>query len=212
MQVQTTQSFDVTSLPYADTYRLLCGSIIPRPIAWVSSIDAHGIRNVAPFSFFNAVCSNPPVLSFCAAIRAEKNGLRPTKDTLENIRATGEFVVNIVSDETAEAMNLTAAQLLPDEDEFLHAGLTAVASEVVRPPRVGEAKIQMECSLRQIIEVSREVNGASMVLGNILRIHVSEAVLEPNFHISAEKLRAVGRLAGNAYVHTGEMFEMPRPR
>ena len=204
-------SYPVETLAPADCYKLIAGSIVPRPIAWVSSIDADGVRNLAPFSFFNAVSAAPPVLMFCPAIREASEGLLPTKDTLENIRATGEFVVNIVSDETVEAMNATAAQLPPHVDEFLHAGLTPVACERVRAPRVGEAKVAFECRLRQIVEISREVMGGSLVLGDILCIHMREDVLGQNFRVLPEQLRAVGRLAGSGYAHTSDRFELRRP-
>jgi flavin reductase (DIM6/NTAB) family NADH-FMN oxidoreductase RutF len=212
MNKQAMQSFEPASLAPVEVYKLLAGSVVPRPIAWVSSVDAEGVPNLAPFSFFTVASANPPVLCFCPSMREAKNGLRATKDTLENIRATGEFVVNIVSEETVEAMNQTAAQLPSDEDEFVHAGLTPVPGEQVRAPRVAEAKVQMECRLRQIIEVSAEVMGGSLVLGDVVRFHISDAVLEPNFHIAPEKLRAIGRMAGSGYIRTGEGFELVRPR
>ncbi len=211
MNNQAMQSFAAATLAPVEAYKLLAGSVVPRPIAWVSSVDADGVPNLAPFSFFTVVSANPPVLCFCPSVREAKNGLRAAKDTLENIRATGEFVVNIVSEETVEAMNRTAAQLPPEADEFSYAGLTAIPGEQVRAPRVAEAKVQMECRLRQIVEVSAEVMGGSIVLGEVVRFHVSEAVLEPGFHIAPEKLRAVGRMAGSGYIHTGGGFELVRP-
>lgn len=212
MPTQKFQTFDSKTLSSLQSYKLLAGSVIPRPIAWVSTVDAEGIRNLAPFSFFTVASAAPPVVCFCPSVREAANGLRSTKDTLENIRATGEFVVNIVSEETVEAMNQTAAQLASDQDEFVYAGLTPVAGELVRAPRVAEAKVQMECRLRQIVAVSPEVMGGAIVLGDVLRFHVSEAVLEPDMHIAPGKLRAVGRLAGSSYVRTSDRFELIRPR
>ena len=206
------QSFSAADLSPMENYKLLVGTIVPRPIAWVSTVDAHGIRNLAPYSWFTAVSANPPVVCFCPALREAKGGLRATKDTLENVRATGEFVVNIVSDETVEAMNQTAAQLPPEEDEFLQAGVTPTASELVRPPRVKEAKVQMECRLRQIVEVSGLQGGGTLVLGEVVRFHINDAVLAPGFHIMPEELRAVGRMAGATYVHTSDRFELDRPQ
>ncbi len=205
------QSFDTRSLTPMENYKLLAGSVVPRPIAWVSTVDAAGVANLAPFSFFTAASANPPVLCFCPSVREAKNGLRATKDTLENIRATGEFVVNIVSEETVEAMNQTAAQLPPEADEFAVTGLTAVPGEVVRAPRVGEARVQMECRLLRIVEVSALEMGGSIVLGEVVRFHVSDAVLEPGLRVSPEKLRAVGRMAGSGYVRTSDRFELKRP-
>lgn len=205
------QSFDSSALTPMENYQLLSGSVLPRPIAWVSTIDKAGVRNLAPYSFFTVVSANPPVLCFCPSNREAKNGLRSTKDTLENIRATGEFVVNIVSEEVVEAMNQTAAQLPPDADEFALSGLTSLPGELVGAPRVAEAKVQMECRLVQIVEVSPLPMGGSIVLGEVVRFHVSEQVLEPRLHIAPDKLRAVGRMAGAAYVRTSERFELKRP-
>ena len=205
------RSFEVAGLAPAEVYKLLAGSVVPRPIAWVSTVDAKGVPNLAPFSFFTAASANPPVLCVCPSVREAKNGLRSTKDTLENIRATGEFVVNIVSEETLEAMNQTAAQLAPEVDEFAHAGLTAVAGESVKAPRVGEAKVQMECRLRQIVEISREVMGGSLVLGEVVRFHVSAAIVDNRLRIDPEKLAAVGRMAGSTYVRTRDRLELKRP-
>ncbi len=205
-------SFDADSLQPNENYKLLAGSVVPRPIAWVSTVDAAGIRNLAPFSWFTAVSANPPMVCFCPSLREAKDGLRSTKDTLENVRATGEFVVNIVSEDMVEAMNQTAAQLPPEEDEFLRAGVTAVPGELVRAPRVAEARVQMECRLRQVIEVSKEVMGGAMVLGEVVRFHVSDAVLEPGMHVVPDKLQAVGRLAGSSYVRTRDRFDLQRPK
>jgi flavin reductase (DIM6/NTAB) family NADH-FMN oxidoreductase RutF len=212
MDKQTMQSFAAASLAPVEAYKLLSGSVVPRPIAWVSSLDADGVPNLAPFSFFTVVSANPPVVCFCPSVREAKNGMRATKDTLENIRTTGEFVVNIVSEETAEAMNQTAAQLPPEANEFAHACLTPIPGEQVRAPRVAEAKVQMECRLRQIVEVSAEVMGGSLVLGDVVRFHISDSVLEPDFHVAPEKLRAVGRMAGSGYVRTRDGFELQRPK
>jgi flavin reductase (DIM6/NTAB) family NADH-FMN oxidoreductase RutF len=212
MDKQAMQSFDTASLAPVEVYKLLAGSVVPRPIAWVSSVDADGVPNLAPFSFFTVASANPPVVCFCPSVRGTKDGLRATKDTLENIRATREFVVNIVSEETVEAMNQTAAQLPPDVDEFAFAGLTSIPGEQVRAPRVAEAKVQMECRLRQIIEVSAEVMGGSLVLGDVVCFHVSERVLEPNFHVAPEKLRAIGRMAGSGYIRTTDGFDLERPK
>ncbi len=206
------QTFDTASLSPADNYKLLSGSIVPRPIAWVSTVDADGARNLAPYSFFTAVCANPPMVCFCPGVREAKDGLRATKDTLENIRATGEFVVNIVSEPLAEAMNGTAAQLPADGDEFTLAGLTALPGELVRAPRVAEARVQMECRLREIVGVSTLPMGGSLVLGEVLRFHIADEVLEPGLHIAPDKLQAVGRMAGADYVRTRDRFALERPK
>ncbi len=191
-----------------DIYKLMIGVIVPRPIAFVSSIDANGVRNLAPFSYFTGCSTNPPVVCFCAAVRS---GPRPYKDTLLNIKATGEFVVNIVSEEFAAQMNQSSADVPPDVDEFEVSALTPLASDLVKPPRVAESKVQMECRLRQIVTVSEKPGGGSLVLGDVLRFHVEDSLLD-GFKIDPDKLNAIGRMGGPNYVRTHDRFEMPRPK
>ncbi len=195
-----------------DIYKLLIGAVVPRPIAFVSSIDEQGVRNLAPFSFFTVASANPPIVCFCPMVRgANKNNLQPTKDTLRNIIATREFVLNIVSEEFASQMNACSAELPPDVDEFDVSGLTPLASELVRPPRVAESHVQMECRLEQIIHVSTEPLGGSLVLGEVLRFHVRELLLD-EFRIDPDQLHAIGRMAGSTYTRTRDRFEMERPK
>jgi flavin reductase (DIM6/NTAB) family NADH-FMN oxidoreductase RutF len=192
----------------SDIYKLMIGFIVPRPIAFVSSIDAAGVRNLAPFSYFTACSSSPPVVCFCTSVRANP---RPYKDTLENIKATGEFVVNIVSEEFAEKMNLTSADVPPEVDEFELSGLTPLPSELVKPPRVAESKVHMECRLHQIVVVSDKPGGGILVLGEVLRFHVLESLLD-GYKIDPDKLNAIGRMGGPAYVRTHDRFVMDRPK
>lgn len=195
-----------------EMYKLLVGAVVPRPIAFVSSADAHGVRNLAPFSFFTVVSANPPVVCFCPMIRgAVPEGLTSTKDTLRNIIATKEFVVNIVSNEFVEKMNACSADLSPDVDEFTVSGLTPLASELIRPPRVAESHVQMECRLLQTVNISAEPLGGSLVLGQVMRFHVRESLLD-NFRIDPAKLNAVGRMAGATYARTTDRFELERPK
>jgi len=195
-----------------EIYSLLVGSVVPRPIAFVSSMDDHGVRNLAPFSFFTVASANPPIVCFCPMVRgANKNDLPPTKDTLRNIIATREFVLNIVSEEFAEQMNACSTDAPPEVDEFELSGLTPLDSEVVRPPRVAESQVQMECRLEQVVHVSTEPMGGSIVLGEVLRFHVRESLLD-NFRIDPEKLHAIGRMAGATYARTTDRFEMERPK
>jgi len=202
------RTLDPAQIAPNDTYKLMIGMIVPRPIAFVSSVDAAGIRNLAPFSYFTACSSNPPVVCFCAAVR---NGPRPYKDTLYNIEATGEFVVNIVSEEFAEQMNLCSADVPPEVDEFELSGLTPVASDLVKPPRVAESKVQMECRLHQIIRVSDQPGGGILVLGEVLRFHVLESLLD-GYKIDPDRLNAIGRMGGPTYTRTRDRFEMQRPK
>jgi flavin reductase (DIM6/NTAB) family NADH-FMN oxidoreductase RutF len=192
-----------------DIYKLMIGLIVPRPIAFVSTVDAGGVRNLAPFSYFTACSTNPPVVCFCSAVRS---GPQPQKDTLLNIEATGEFVVNIVSEELTVQMNMTSAEAPPYVDEFELSGLTPLKSDLVRPPRVAESKVHMECRLRQVIRVSEKPGGGNLVLGDVLRFHVREDVLGDGLKIDAEKLKAIGRMGGPTYVRTHDRFDMQRPK
>lgn len=199
--------YDPAEHPHKEIYKIMIGAIVPRPIAFVSSEDEGGVRNLAPFSYFTGCSTNPPVVCFCAAVRS---GPQPQKDTLRNIRATGEFVVNIVTEEIAGPMNATSAEVGPEVDEFVLSGLTPLASELVRPPRVAESPIQMECRLRQVVEVSPLPGGGNLVLGEVLLFHIREDLLEDG-KIDPDKLRAIGRMGGPTYVRTRDRFEMQRP-
>ena len=191
-----------------DIYKLMIGSIVPRPIALVSSVDEAGVRNLAPFSYFTACSANPPVVVFCPVLRPQPLG---AKDTLRNVLATHEFVVNIVSEEWVEKMNATAAQVPPQVDEFVLAGLTPLPSELIKPARVAESHVQMECRLLQVVQVSDKPGGGTLVLGEVLRFHVRQDLIE-DFHIDPAKLRAVGRMAGSTYIRTSDRFDLERPK
>jgi len=200
---------DPAQLAYGDIYKLMIGAIVPRPIAFVSTLDAAGVRNLAPFSYFTACSSNPPMVCFTASVR---RGPVPHKDTLTNIEATGEFVVNIVSEEIAAQMNLTAAEVPPDVDEFALSGLTPLASDLVKPPRVAESKFHMECALHQILRLSDQPGGGILVIGRVLRFHILESVLD-NGKIDPRRLKAIGRMGGpSTYSYTTSTFDMERPR
>ena len=200
-------AFDPANHSAGDIYKLMIGSIVPRPIALVSSVDGANVRNLAPFSYFTACSANPPVVVFCPMLRP----LPPmAKDTLRNVIATREFVVNIVSEEFVERMNATAATVGPEVDEFELSGLTPIASELIKPARVAESHVQMECRLLQVVHVSDQPLGGSVVLGEVLRFHVDEDYIE-DFRIDPDKLRAVGRMAGSTYARTTDRFELKRP-
>ena len=189
-----------------EVYKLLIGSITPRPIAFVSSIGTDGIYNLAPFSFFTAISANPPVIGFSPMVNLQQN----FRDSRVNIEASQDFVVNIVSESFVEKMNQAAVDVPPDVDEFELAGLTPVASDVVSAPRVGEARISMECRLVQVVDISREVLGGAFVIGRVVQFHVDDELFD-NFRIDPDALATVGRMGGNAYVRTRDRFDLPRP-
>ncbi|HUY80922.1 MAG TPA: flavin reductase family protein [Acidobacteriaceae bacterium] len=193
----------------ANLSKLMIGMVIPRPIAFVSSLDVNSVRNLAPFSYFMACSADPPVVCFVASHRS---GPRPAKDTLTNILATNEFVVNIVSEEFAGKMNLAAAELPPQIDEFEISGLTPLASDLVKPPRVAESHAHMECRLRQTLPISNAAGATNtIVFGDVLRFHVDEAIVK-DYKIDPVKLRAIGRMGGPNYIYTHDLFEMTRPK
>lgn len=191
-----------------NVYKLMIGVIIPRPIAFVSSVSPAGVLNLAPFSFFTAVSANPPVVCFSPMIRGS-DGNR--KDTLANIEATKEFVINIVSEDFAQQMNLCSGEYPPDVDEFAISGLTPLPSDVVKPPRVKESKVNMECRLVQVLHVSNKPLGGSLVLGEIVRIHVADELVS-DFKVDPDLLRAIGRMGGPTYVRTTDRFDLVRPQ
>ena len=199
---------DPAQIAPSDIYKLMIGMIVPRPIAFVSTIDAEGVMNLAPFSYFTACSSNPPMVCFCTSVRT---GPRPYKDTLYNVEATGEFVVNIVSEEIAAQMNACSAEVAPEVDEFQISGLTPIPSDLVKPPRVAESKAQMECRLHQILRVSDKPGGGILVLGEVLRFHALDSILD-GYKIDPGKLNAVGRMGGPTYVRTHDRFDMQRPK
>ena len=196
------------SIHHQSLYKLMIGSIVPRPIGWISSIDANGRNNLAPFSFFNAVCGDPPTLLFCPGIRTSDG---QHKDSLNNVQTTGEFVVNIVTEPLAEAMNLTSGEYPSDTDEFAVAGLTPIPSLKVRPMRVAESPIHYECVVSQIVNIGDAPGGGSIVIGRVVHLHVADGLLIGEDKIDIERLQPIGRLAGTAYNRVNDIFHMTRP-
>ena len=185
--------------------RVLTGVIVPRPIAFVSSISTEGIVNLAPFSFFNAMAYDPATI----VLGISRSAGWKEKDTLANIEATGEFVVNVVVDDIAKAMNSTAAEFPADVDEFEVGGLTAAPSELVRAPRVAESPVNMECRLNQVVAVGDGTKHA-IVIGEIVLMHIRDDIINGH-RINHQRLKPVGRLAGNMYCNTHDVYEMVRP-
>ena len=188
---------DPHDLAPRETYFLLTSLVVPRPIAWVSSLSADGTRNLAPHSYFNIISSAPPIVHFTST---------GVKDTLRNVRATGEFVVNVVSRDLLEEMNTTAADFPPGEDEFAWAGLEAAPSETVAPQRVARARAALECRVRDTLSMG---NG-TMVFGDVTRFHVAEEVWRGG-RVDLAALEPVGRLSGGAYAFVNDVHHRPRP-
>jgi len=197
--------FDFKEIPASECYKLLVSTITPRPIAWVVSQDTNGTLNAGAFSFFNAFSGNPPVVGI--GISSYKPG-RP-KDTRVNIRETGQFVVNLVSEANAQRMNITAIEFDYGVDELHEAGLTTLPSVRVKPPRIAESPVAMECELLQIVDLGE----TGLVLGRVVAMHVrDECVLDAaNHYIDTPALKLIGRMHGRGwYARTSDLFEMPR--
>jgi flavin reductase (DIM6/NTAB) family NADH-FMN oxidoreductase RutF len=198
--------FDFATLPREARGKLLNSTIVPRPIAWVVTRHANGAANAAPFSFFNVVSTEPPLL--CIGMAARSGG---DKDTLANIRRSGQFVVNLVAADQAEAMNRTSADYGPDVDELARAGLTAAPSTKVDVPRIAGSPVTMECELFQLVDLD---SGDAVVLGRVVAMHIAdEMMLDAGRHyVDTPRLGLIGRMHGGGwYLHTREIFEIPRP-
>ena len=197
---------DPDHLNRKERYKLMIGSILPRPIAWVSTMDVAGNLNLAPFSYFTAVCPDPMTLLFCPGWSP---CTRRHKDTWPNMEQVPEFVVNITNEVTKEAMNLSATEFEHGRNEFEWAGVTPAPSTTVRVPRVAEAPIAFECKLQQIVVVNDGPGGGAVVFGEVQAIHVHDDVYD-NGYIVLEALQPIGRLAGFDYAHINDVFEMRR--
>jgi len=200
-------SIDPASLSERENYKFLIGSIIPRPIAFVTTKSKEGVLNGAPFSYFNIVTSNPPMIS----LSIQRSSGRQ-KDTARNILESKEFVVHIVDEQNVEKINKTAASLLPDESEIDLANLTPVESSKISVPGVQEAKIRMECSLEHSLVLGgTDTPGCDLIIGKIVQFHIESNIYE-NGRIDPRGLAAVSRLAGNYYAKIGEIFEIERAK
>lgn len=187
-------------------YKLLTGLVIPRPIGWISTVDQNGINNLAPFSFFNAVGEDPPHVMFSTVRTGDKN-----KDTLNNVLSNKQFVVNLVTEELVEQMNATSEMVASSVDEFELANLTPMASELIKPKRVKEAKAHFECEMVHHYFLEDHKNGgACIVIGKVLMMHISDEILMENYRINLDKYKPVARLAGSNYSKLGEMFSIKR--
>lgn len=201
-------TIDISTLSVAEAYKLIIGAIVPRPIAWISTVSAAGQTNLAPFSFFNGICSNPPSLLFCPVNHPDGR----EKDTLRNIRNIKQFVVNIASESLAQAMNQTSGNYPPEITEFKAVGLTEGKSVTIAPPRVVESPINIECELIQIVPVGPGGPGSGcVVIGKILYMHINSHAYKDG-KILVDQIKPIARLAGIDYCPVREIFSVPRPK
>ncbi len=200
-----TSGFDPADLTGTERYKLLIGSVVPRPIGWIGTVDADGVRNLAPYSFFNVVAGTPPTVVFSAGRRGDA-----AKDTLANVLATGEFTVNVVDEDLAEAMNLTSGEYGPEVDEAAMAGIEMAPGAVVAAPQVTASPVRLECRLVRTVELDEPPTN-TVVFGRVVWIHVRSDLLDGT-RVDPIRLRAVGRMAGSGYTRTVDgYFEMDRP-
>ena len=198
--------FNPDDLERSAIYKLLTGSIIPRPIGWISSVSEDGINNLAPFSYFNMLGDDPPHVMFSTRRDNDKN-----KDTLNNVLATKQFVVNMVTEDVVEQMNTTSQSIPADESEFDLANLTPIPSIKVKPMRVKESKIHFECELvHHYFLEGHQQGGACVVIGRIVMMHFDDQVLLEDYKINLETYKPVSRLAGSNYSKVGEIFSIKR--
>lgn len=201
--------FDLAGMSARDAYQILNRSISPRPIAFVSSLSAGGQGNLAPFSYFNGGGANPPSVVFC--VMNDRHGNE--KDTLRNVRETGEYCISVVSRSMAERMNITSTAFPRGVNEFLEAGFTPIPSERIAPPRVGEAPISLECRLHEVLTHGAGALAGNYVVGEVLLVHVAEDVLGSQGLPDPTKVDFIGRMGGDWYTHAAppSLFEMARP-
>ncbi|MEE8407775.1 MAG: flavin reductase family protein [Acidimicrobiia bacterium] len=198
------KTFDMGDTELRDAYKLLSGVVVPRPIGWIGTRRDDGSFNLAPFSFFNVVSTNPPTVLFSGGRHPD----RP-KDSVALSEKTGEFTVNIVSEDVADAMNVTSGSFTSDDDEFAIAGLTAVVGTKVNAPMVAESPANLECRVVDILDLGTD-GGSRIVIGQVVAMHIREDALDGT-RVDNDVLAAIGRMAGNTYINTRDRFELTRP-
>ena len=198
---------DVANADIVDVYQMLVGVVTPRPIAWVTTVDVEGRINLAPFSFFNAFGANPPIVVFSPTLRRDGS----KKDTLLNIEATREFVVNAAVANLAEQVNQSSKELPPGESEVDLTGLHTLPSIKVSPRRIAESPVHLECRLQQIIPLGNGPISGNLVIGEVVLMHVDDRLLDSTGKVDPRKLKTVARLGGDFWCHTSDLFEQKRP-
>lgn len=195
-----------TDKSFGENYKFLIGSILPRPIAWVSTLNENGTNNLAPFSFFTAVSADPMIIAFCPFIRTSDAS---KKDTVKNIEREQDFVINFVSEDLTEKCNLSSQEIPYGEDEFVLAGLTPLKSEKVKSQRVSESPIHFECKLRDILSYGENIGSGRIITGEVIKVHIDETIYDQGRVISS-KYKAIGRGAGNDWIKTDSTVQIER--
>jgi len=202
-------SFEPHTLSPADLQNYLQSAVAPRPIAFASTLDKNGKPNLSPFSFFNVFSSNPPILVFSPARRVRNN---TTKHTLENCQATKEVVINVVNYDIVQQASLSSTEYPDGVNEFLKSGLTMLPSDMVKPYRVAESPVQMECRVNEIIALGNQGGAGNLIICEVIKIHIHEKVLDSNNKIDQSKIDLVSRLGGNWYSRSNQgLFEVQKP-
>ncbi len=200
---------DPNKISTAELHGIMLGAVQPRPIAFASTIDKEGKVNLSPYSFFNVFSANPPIMIFSPARRVRNNTV---KHTLLNAQATKEVVINIVNYDMVQQMSLSSTEYAEGVNEFVKSGLTEIASEKVRPPRVAESPVQFECKVKEIVELGQEGGAGNLIICEVLMVHVDDEVLDDNSKIDPFKIDTVARMGGNWYCRSKDaMFEVPKP-
>lgn len=198
---------DVSNTEVVRVYQMLVGLVAPRPIAWVTTLSQQGVVNLAPFSFFNAFGANPPVVAFSPTLT--RDGRK--KDTLINIEANREFVINASTEKHAELINLSSKVLLPEESEVALTGQTTLKSSKVKPPRLADVPFALECKVLQIIPIGTGAISSNLVVGEIVTMHIEDKMLDDKGYPDPHKIKAIARLGGEYWCRTQDLFQLERP-
>lgn len=203
------KTYNISEFGIKERHHLLTGSISPRPIAWASTVDLEGNINLSPFSYFNLFGTNPPIVVFSPNLRGRDGSV---KDTLKNVKEVKEVVINIVTEELAEAMDITSKEVPEHINEFELAGLTMLDSESIKPPRVKESPIQMECVVNEIVELGKEGAAGNLVICEVIKLHIAEEILDEYGYVDSSKINFLARGGGNDYYVAGKenCFQMQK--
>ena len=198
---------DVSKTEVVSVYQMMVGLVTPRPIAWVTTLSPSGVVNLAPFSFFNAFGANPPVVVFSPTLKRDGG----KKDTLINIEANGEFVINASTEKHAELINMSSRMLMPDESEVELIGQKTLPSIKVKPPRLADVPWALECKLLQVIPIGNGAISANLVIGEIVTMHIEDAMLDEKGQPDPRKIKSIARLGGEYWCRTQDLFQLERP-